>query len=90
MGSPTPTLPRLTRPRGGYFLWISLPAGLDAMRLHEAALRAGIGIAPGHVFSPDHRFHDCLRINCGHPGGDVLPALRRLGALVHDLQRTTA
>jgi len=59
------------------------------MRLHEAALREGIGIAPGHVFSPDHRFRDCLRINCGHPGSDVLPALRRLGALAHDLQRTT-
>jgi len=81
---------RLTRPRGGYFLWLALPAGLDAMRLHEAALREGIGIAPGHVFSPDHRFHDCLRINCGHPGSDVLPALSRLGALAHDLQRTTA
>jgi DNA-binding transcriptional MocR family regulator len=81
---------RLSRPRGGYFLWIALPAGLDAMRLHEAALREGIGFAPGHIFSPDHRFSGCLRINCGHAAGDVLPALRRLGALTHSLLRQSA
>ncbi|HSX59008.1 MAG TPA: PLP-dependent aminotransferase family protein [Tahibacter sp.] len=81
---------RLTRPRGGYFLWLALPAGLDAMRLHEAALRNGIGFAPGHIFSPDLRFSDCLRINCGHAADAVLPALRRLGALAHELTRSTA
>lgn len=76
---------RLSRPRGGYFLWIALPAGLDAMALHQAALRHGIGIAPGQIFSPDHRFSDCLRVNCGHEGAEVLPALRRLGALASAL-----
>jgi len=81
---------RLTRPRGGYFLWLALPAGLDAMALHQSALRHGIGIAPGHIFSPDHRFSDCLRINCGHAAADVLPALRQLGALAHALQRNPA
>lgn len=81
---------RLTRPRGGYFLWLALPHGLDAMRLHEAALREGIGFAPGHIFSPDHRFSDCLRVNGGHAASDVLPALRRLGALAHALQRYSA
>jgi DNA-binding transcriptional MocR family regulator len=80
---------RLTRPRGGYFLWLALPPGIDAMRLHEAALRERIGIAPGHIFSPDHRFSDCVRINCGHAATDVLPALQRLGALAHELQKET-
>lgn len=81
---------RLTRPRGGYFLWLALPAGVDAMALHQSALRHGIGFAPGHIFSPDHRFSDCLRINCGHAAADALPALRQLGALAHALQRNTA
>ncbi|WP_313913149.1 PLP-dependent aminotransferase family protein [Tahibacter sp.] len=81
---------RLTRPRGGYFLWLALPTGVDTMALHQSALHHGIGIAPGHIFSPDHRFSDCLRINCGHATADVLPALRQLGALAHALQRNTA
>src|SRR5690606_24317342 len=58
---------KLSRPRGGYFLWLELPNGLDAMALHRAALAARIGIAPGQLFSPDLRFAHCLRINAGHP-----------------------
>ena len=64
--------------------------GSNPQRNLEAALRNGIGFAPGHIFSPDHRFSDCLRINCGHAAADVLPALRRLGALAHELTRSIA
>lgn len=80
---------RLSRPRGGYFVWVALPRGLDAMTLHRAALTQRIGIAPGHIFSPDHRFSDCIRINCGHAAADVLPALQRLGALAQELLDAT-
>jgi DNA-binding transcriptional MocR family regulator len=81
---------RFTRPRGGYFIWVALPDGVDAMSLHRAALAENIGIAPGHIFSPDHRFASCLRINCGHQGVDILPALRRVGQLTHELCRITS
>jgi DNA-binding transcriptional MocR family regulator len=77
----------VSRPRGGYFLWLALPPGGDAMALHRVALRERIGIAPGQIFSPDHRFSHCIRINCGHSGSIVLPALQRLGALTHALLR---
>jgi DNA-binding transcriptional MocR family regulator len=77
----------VSRPRGGYFLWLALPPGVDAMALHRVALRERIGIAPGQIFSPDHRFSHCIRINCGHSGSIVLPALQRLGALTHALLR---
>lgn len=76
---------RVSRPRGGYFLWIELPDGCDAMTLHNLALQSRIGIAPGHLFSPDARFARCLRLNVGHQDEIVIPALRRLGALAHQL-----
>jgi len=76
---------RISRPRGGYFMWIELPGGIDAMALHRLALEARIGIAPGHLFAPDSRYAHCLRINVGHDGSVVLPALRRLGDLAHEL-----
>jgi DNA-binding transcriptional MocR family regulator len=78
---------RLSRPRGGYFYWLELPRGMDAMALHTLALKARIGIAPGHLFSPDERFAHCLRINIGHDPAIVLPALRRLGELAKELER---
>ncbi|MET0808924.1 MAG: PLP-dependent aminotransferase family protein, partial [Pseudoxanthomonas sp.] len=42
---------RVTRPAGGYFLWIELDRGVDAVQLQHAASRLGISIAPGPMFS---------------------------------------
>ncbi|GAB2877468.1 PLP-dependent aminotransferase family protein [Pseudoduganella ginsengisoli] len=57
---------RATRPEGGYFLWVELPAGADALALQRAALERGISIAPGPMFSARREFGNCLRLNYGH------------------------
>jgi len=73
---------RVTRPQGGYFLWLELPRGTDALELHRRALAAGISIAPGAIFSARDDFRHCLRLNYGHPGDRRMTrALRTLGAL---------
>ena len=77
---------RVTRPEGGYFLWIELPAPFDALRLHSLALSQNISIAPGHLFSADQRFSRCLRLNCGHPGDARFEAaIRTVGQLATSL-----
>lgn len=58
---------RVTRPEGGYFLWLELPRQINTLQLHRLALAQNISIAPGHLFSPDQRFSHCLRLNYGHP-----------------------
>jgi len=55
-----------TRPTGGYFVWLQLPPSVDALVLHQQALDQGISIAPGPIFSPQHGFGNCLRLNYGH------------------------
>ena len=73
---------RVSRPEGGYFLWVELPPQIDALRLHHQALQAGISLAPGQIFSTDRRFAHCVRINIGHPGQHRLEAaLQTVGAL---------
>ncbi len=73
---------RVTRPAGGYFLWLELPASVDAMTLHQQAMALGISTAPGVLFSADRRFVHHLRLNVGHPGDPRIdPAVRRLGEL---------
>lgn len=73
---------RISRPEGGYFLWIELPSGADALAIHQQALHLGIGVAPGHLFSADRRYKQCLRINYGHPGDPRLEAaIKSLGDL---------
>jgi 2-aminoadipate transaminase len=43
-------------PKGGIFLWIKLPDGVDTMKLYQPALDAGVAINPGAQWSvnPDH------------------------------------
>ncbi|WP_337587213.1 PLP-dependent aminotransferase family protein [Janthinobacterium fluminis] len=57
---------RVTRPQGGYFVWVELPKGVDALALHRSALRHGISVAPGPIFSANRAFGNCLRLNYGH------------------------
>jgi len=73
---------RMTRPEGGYFVWLELPAGTDALRLHELALDRRISVAPGHLFSVDRRFANFVRVNYGNPAdARTLAAVRMLGQL---------
>lgn len=65
---------RVSRPRGGFVLWVELPEGVDSYRLYNRALVDRISILPGLVFSNSERYRSCVRISCGHPW---TPELRR-------------
>ncbi len=83
-----PTGTRVTQPEGGYCVWVELPAQVDALALHRMALSHDISIAPGHLFSADHRFTHHLRLNFGHPdNAQVERALRTLGQIAKALMR---
>lgn len=73
---------RVTRPDGGYFLWVELPPGLDALQLLRAALETGISLAPGQLFAPEPQFGHHVRLNYGaaHPAA-LRTAVAQLGAL---------
>jgi DNA-binding transcriptional MocR family regulator len=74
---------RVSQPAGGYVIWVELPEDVDALELHETALGEGVSLAPGPIFSPSHKFRNCIRLNCAQPWDAVLePALARIGALV--------
>ncbi|MDF3822734.1 PLP-dependent aminotransferase family protein [Leptospira sp. 96542] len=77
---------RVTRPQGGYFLWLELPPPVDGLELHRRARERSISTAPGVLFSADRRFTHHLRLNVGHPDDPrVDAALRQLGELAHEL-----
>jgi DNA-binding transcriptional MocR family regulator len=74
---------RATRPTGGYFVWIELDERVDALSLHSEALKHGISIAPGPIFSASRGFRHCIRLNYGHAfDAKVEAAVATLGKLV--------
>jgi DNA-binding transcriptional MocR family regulator len=76
---------RVTRPAGGYFLWLELPEGSDALQLQRHASQHGISIAPGPMFSASRSFRNCIRLNCGHAlDARIEAALAVLGRFAAD------
>ena len=74
---------RISRPQGGYVLWIELPRKVNALDVYRRARRQQISIAPGQLFSLSEQFGHYIRIGFGTPyTGAIELALKRLGNLV--------
>ncbi len=52
-----------TRPRGGFFTWLTLPAGVDATDLAARAVEQSVGIVPGALFFSDGRGAENVRLS---------------------------
>jgi DNA-binding transcriptional MocR family regulator len=74
---------KVSRPQGGYALWIELDKKINAFELYQAAMAQNISIAPGQIFSTDARFTNFIRISFGIPYDDkVEKSLKILGELI--------
>lgn len=74
---------RVTRPQGGFTIWIEMDEKINAYKLHKRALKHGIGIAPGQIFSSQGRFENCFRISYGEPWRDEIgEGIQVLGKLM--------
>jgi DNA-binding transcriptional MocR family regulator len=77
---------RVTSPQGGCFLWVEMPAAVDAMTLHARALDAGVSISPGPIFSPSGGHRNCIRLSCAVPWSPAIDgAIRLVGRLASRL-----
>jgi DNA-binding transcriptional MocR family regulator len=77
---------RISRPRGGFVLWVEMPPGKSALDLHARAVAEKISIAPGPIFSAKQRFGSCFRVSAGFPWSEKIDrSIRTLGAIARDL-----
>lgn len=73
---------RVSRPEGGFVLWIQLPDGHDGVEVKRRAAEAGVNILAGAAFSPNGQYANCIRIACGHPLDVLRGAVRTLADLL--------
>ncbi len=74
---------KVSRPQGGYVLWIELNLKVNAMELYHRAINFNISISPGHIFSTGARFQNCIRISFVRPyDTEVERGLKTLGSLI--------
>jgi DNA-binding transcriptional MocR family regulator len=73
---------KISRPAGGYVLWLELPKNVDAMKLYRLAALQHIKIIPGVIFSATGQFQNYIRMSYGFPLDDTIDsALCTLGKL---------
>ncbi len=72
-------------PRGGFFLWATLPPRIDAEALLEQAVRHGVIYVPGEAFFVSGGVRNVIRLSFSAPTPDrITEGVRRLGAAVRD------
>ncbi len=57
----------VTRPKGGFMLWVELPEQVDMVCVAKQLCRLKIQVAPGSLFSAAGKYRNCVRINCALP-----------------------
>jgi DNA-binding transcriptional MocR family regulator len=73
---------KLSVPEGGLALWLQLPDNLNTLAHYNEALKEGIVITPGALFSAADHYHHCIRLSFAHPITQTREAaLFRLGKL---------
>jgi 2-aminoadipate transaminase len=64
---------QLSVPRGGIFIWVTLPEGVDTTRLAQVAAAEGVAINPGAEWTADpERGRRSLRLCFGNPSLDSI------------------
>ena len=77
---------RHTHPRGGLFLWVELPAHVNAREVLERALRKNVAFVPGGSFFPNGGRENTLRLNYSNmPEERIADGMRRLGEVLREL-----
>jgi len=74
-----------TRPRGGLFLWATLPDYLDTTDLLARALREDVAFVPGRAAYLDGRGGSSMRLNFSGVGDDeIREGVRRIGRVISE------
>ncbi|MGV3724087.1 MAG: PLP-dependent aminotransferase family protein [Actinomycetota bacterium] len=81
IGDAFPAGSRVTRPGGGFVVWVELPPNVDSLELYRQALAAGITFAPGPIFTAGGGYRNFLRMNAATWSPAVAEAIKTLGDL---------
>lgn len=77
---------KVSQPKGGCLLWVEFPVAVNSLVLHQKALKEGISIIPGPLFSAAGKYQNCIRLNCGNPWSSrIETSLEQIGHLAQQM-----
>ncbi len=77
---------KVSRPKGGFILWVELNKKVDTFKLRTEAMKHKISIVPGRIFSVSANYSNCIRLSFGKPfNEDAEYGLMVLGKLIRKM-----
>ena len=77
---------KVSRPHGGFVLWVELSRKVNAFKLRNEAMKHHIAIVPGKIFSASGDYENCIRISFGKPwDADADYGLMMLGKMIRKM-----
>jgi 2-aminoadipate transaminase len=74
-----------THPKGGLFLWVTLPEGIDAGEIFKSAVEAKVAFVPGGSFHPLGGGENTMRLNFSNAKPDlIMEGIKRLAKVVKE------
>jgi 2-aminoadipate transaminase len=79
-----------TKPKGGMFLWVTLPEEMDAKEVLKRAVERKVAFVPGEAFHPRGGGANTMRINFSYSSPETIrEGVRRLATtLKESIQET--
>ncbi|MBA2697470.1 MAG: PLP-dependent aminotransferase family protein [Nocardioidaceae bacterium] len=78
-----PTTASWTRPAGGFYVWVTLPSGLDAGAMLSRAVTARVAYVPGTAFYADGNGTTAMRLSYCYPTPErIREGVRRLAGVM--------
>lgn len=72
-----------TEPKGGLFLWVTLPQDIDTLDLMTKAIENKVAFVPGSAFYPDGSGHNTFRLNFSNAQPEEIRlGIKRLGEVI--------
>ena len=86
-----PSGTKWTRPKGGLFLWVTLPEDIDTLALMPKAIANNVAYVPGSAFYADNALPNTFRLNFSNATPEQIDiGIKRLGeVLSEELARKT-
>lgn len=73
-----------SKPEGGLFIWIELPASVDPAKIFSECLKNNVAVVPGNPFYPNGTEKSALRLNFSNtPKEQIIEGIKRIGEVLH-------
>ena len=74
-----------TEPKGGLFLWVTMPEGMDSGAIFKTAVEAKVAFVPGGSFHPLGGGENTMRLNFSYSKPEIIvEGIKRLAKVIKD------